>query len=233
MMVNPIEANASLPVVLPYSGVILDMDGTLIESTEADYLAWKWLFADYNQEFSFQEYMPLLGIKSADVLHHKLQLNGEELTQALRSKMNYFREVVEDNGIRAVPFAQSFLRSLKDYPVKVALATSSRREKMQLLMEKVEFLNYFDVIVTGEEVHHGKPAPDIFLQAAQKLGVPPDKCVVIEDATNGVAAAKNAQMKCIAITTTHLAEQLLYADLVVDSFENADFAEWCRKLNEV
>jgi beta-phosphoglucomutase family hydrolase len=233
MMVNPIEANASVPMALPYSGVILDMDGTLIESTEADYLAWKWLFADYNQAFTFQEYMPLLGIKSIDVLHHKLQLNGEALHQALHKKMSYFKEVVEDNGIRPVPFAQSFLKSLQDYPVKVALATSSRREKMQLLMEKVEFLNYFDVIVTGEEVHHGKPAPDIFIQAAQKLDIPPDKCVVIEDATNGVAAAKNAHMKCIAITTTHSAEQLLYADLVVDTFEKADFADWCRKLSEV
>ena len=233
MMVNPIEEKASVPVTLPYSAVILDMDGTLVESTEADYLAWKWLFADYNQAFSFQEYIPLLGIKSADVLHHKLQLNGEALHQALHKKMDYFKEVVEDNGIRAVPFAQSFLQSLKDYPVKVALATSSRREKMQLVMEKMEFLHYFDVIVTGEEVHHGKPAPDIFIQAAQKLGISPEKCVVIEDAANGVAAAKNAQMKCIAITTTHSAEQLLYADLVVDSFEKADFAEWCKKLNEV
>lgn len=233
MMVNSIKENAPVPVALPYSAVILDMDGTLIESTEADYLAWKWLFADYDQAFTFQEYMPLLGIKSIDVLHHKLQLNGEELHRALRKKMSYFREVVEDNGIRSVPFAQSFLKSLKDFPVKVALATSSRREKMQLLMEKMEFINYFDVIVTGEEVHHGKPAPDIFIQAAEKLGVPPEKCVVIEDAANGVAAAKNAQMKCIAITTTHSAEQLLYADLIVDSFEHADFADWCRKLAEV
>jgi beta-phosphoglucomutase family hydrolase len=230
MMVNPIEANASVPLVLPYSGVILDMDGTLIESTEADYLAWKWLFADYNQVFTFQEYIPLLGIKSVDVLHHKLQLNGEELRQALNKKMSYFREVVEDNGIRPVPFAHSFLKSLQDYPVKVALATSSRREKMQLLMEKMEFLYFFDVIVTGEEVHHGKPAPDIFIQAAEKLGIPPEKCVVIEDAANGVAAAKNAHMKCVAITTTHSAEQLLYADLVVDTFEKADLADWCNRL---
>lgn len=230
MKANTVEENVTVPVALPYEGVILDMDGTLIESTEADYLAWKWLFADFGQPFTFQEYMPLLGIKSADVLHYKLRLNGDALHQALQKKMDYFKEIVEDNGIRTVPFAPSFLKSLQAYPVKVALATSSRRHKMQLLMEKAELLNYFDAIVTGEEVHHGKPAPDIFIQAAQKLGMTPDKCVVIEDAANGVAAAKKAHMKCVAITTTHSAEQLLYADLIVDSFEKADFKDWCRKL---
>jgi HAD superfamily hydrolase (TIGR01509 family) len=206
------------------------MDGTLIESTEADYLAWKMLFADFGYEFSFQEYMPMLGIKSVDVIGSKFQLTGDALQQALNKKMAYFREIVTGNGIRTVPFALAFLQSLKSYPVKIALATSSRREKMKMLMEKVEMMPYFDIIVTGEEVHHGKPAPDIFLQAAEKLGITPDKCVVVEDAANGVAAAKNANMKCIAITTTHEAEQLQKADLVVDSYEKVDFGEWCSKL---
>ena len=229
MQLNPL-ANSAAIATFPFTAVILDMDGTLIESTEADYLAWKMLFADFGFDFSFQEYMPMLGIKSVDVIGSRLQLSGDDLQQALNKKMAYFKEIVTDNGIRTVPFALEMVQSLKQYPVKIALATSSRREKMKLLMEKVKMLPYFDVIVTGEEVHNGKPAPDIFLKAAAQLGVSPDKCVVLEDAANGVAAAKNANMKCIAITTTHSAEQLTKADLVVDSYEKVDFLEWCLKL---
>jgi HAD superfamily hydrolase (TIGR01509 family) len=137
---------------------------------------------------------------------------------------------VADNGIKTVPFVEALMKNLKSYPVRIALATSSRREKMKLLMEKVGFLPYFDAIVTGEEVTNGKPAPDIFLQAAERLHVPAGKCMVIEDAASGVKAAKSAQMKCIAITTTHPADQLQLADLVIDSFENASLGAWCSQL---
>jgi haloacid dehalogenase superfamily, subfamily IA, variant 3 with third motif having DD or ED len=213
---------------IPYAGVIFDMDGTLIESTEADFLAWKWVFADFGHELSFQDYMPMLGIRSTDLLHYKLHLEGDVLQQALAKKMAYFREIAEGNGIHPVPYVEEFLKQVRSYPIKTALATSSRREKMYLLMEKLGWLHYFDAVVTGEEVHHGKPAPDIFLQAAERLGIAPVDCVVLEDAANGVAAAKHAQMTCIAITTTHSAEQLQQADLVVDSYEHADLRDWCQ-----
>src|SRR5438270_7799099 len=114
MNTESVHENKSKSVVLPYEGVILDMDGTLIESTEADFLAWKWLFADYNKSFTFQEYMPMLGIKSTDVIQARLQLQGDELKDALQRKMSYFKEVVANNGIRTVPFAEAFLKSLKD-----------------------------------------------------------------------------------------------------------------------
>jgi beta-phosphoglucomutase family hydrolase len=231
MNVNPVQQNPHMPMVLPFEGIILDMDGTLIESTEADYLAWKWLFAHYNKPFTFQQYQPLLGIKSADVIKTQLQLHGEELTYALKKKMDYFKEVVANNGIRTVPFAEALLQNLKKYPVQIALATSSRREKMRLLMEKFGFLPYFDIMVTGEEVQRGKPAPDIFTKAAQQMQLTPNKCVVIEDAANGVTAAKSAHMKCVAITTTHTADLLQHADLVIDTFENADLKEWCTILS--
>lgn len=226
MNIHPVRGSNNKPVVLPFEGVILDMDGTLIESTEADFLAWKWLFADYNVSFTFQEYIPLLGIKSADVMQARLQLHGDALKNALKKKMEYFKEVVASNGIKPVPFADAFLKNLKTYPVQIALATSSRREKMHLLMEKVNLLQYFDVLVAGEEVQRGKPAPDIFIQAARHMQLDAGKCIVIEDAANGIAAAKSAGMKCIAITTTHAANQLQQADLIIDTFEHANITEW-------
>lgn len=220
-------------VSLPFEAVIFDMDGTLIASTEADYLAWKKLFEEHNKSLSFREYVPLLGIKSAEVISRCLQLEGESLNAALKRKFTYFEEVIEANGIHPVPHADMFLQNVKQYPVKLALATSSRREKMKLVMQQMNFLKYFDLIVTGEEVLNGKPFPDIFLIAAQRLGVSPDKCLVIEDAVNGVEAAKNANMKCIAITTTHASHLLEKADLIIPTFEKADLKDLCEQLGSL
>jgi len=228
MSVKPVYPNTNTAVALPFKGIILDMDGTLIESTEADYLAWKRLFADYNIPFTFQEYQPMLGTKSVDVINARLKLDNEEMAKALKQKMTYFKEVITENGIKIVPFADELFKNLKKYPVKIALATSSRREKMKLLMEKVQFLPFFDVIVTGEEVHNGKPAPDIFLQAAALLQLSPEDCIVVEDTVNGVKAAKNANMKCVAIATTQTADMLHQADLVINTFEKADLLEWSK-----
>jgi beta-phosphoglucomutase family hydrolase len=199
--------------------IIFDMDGTLIASTHADYIAWKKLFADYEIKFSYEDYVPALGIKSAELAKDVLHIDGEQLQQALKQKLVYFDEAIAAEGLNAIPYAAALLDYLQKHNIKMALATSSRREKMAMAMQHTDLLKYFDTIVTGEEVAHGKPAPDIFLLAARKLNIHPSECIVIEDATRGIAAAKNAGMYCVAITTTHTADKLQDADLIIESFE--------------
>src|SRR3954469_4453858 len=172
---------------LPFKGVIFDMDGTLIVSTEADYLAWEKVFTNYGKTLSYEDYQPILGVRSADVIRKYLGITGEEdVIRILREKFDFFIEVITANPIKPVNAAETFLKSLKNYPVKVALATSSRKEKMQLVLKQLDFLQYFDAVVTGDEVHHGKPAPDIFLKAAERLGLSPEDCFVVEDGPIGV-----------------------------------------------
>jgi HAD superfamily hydrolase (TIGR01509 family) len=125
---------------------------------------------------------------------------------------------VKEQGITTLPNAEIFLREIQAANIPIALATSSRKMKMQLVMEESGLGKYFSVFVTGEEVAHGKPHPEIFLLAAERLNVDPKQCLVIEDAVNGVAAAKAAGMKCIAITSTHEDDALIAADLVVDHY---------------
>jgi HAD superfamily hydrolase (TIGR01509 family) len=217
-------------VVLPFKAVIFDMDGTLIASTKADYLAWAKLFEDENKSLTYEEYVPLLGIKSAEVIKTYLNLHGEELQHALRKKLLYFDEVIAEIGLYPIPHADVFLKSLKEYPVKIALATSSRKAKMEMALNGMDLFKYFDVIVTGEEVMNGKPAPDIFIKTAEKLDLQASECIVIEDAANGVIAAKNAFMKCVAITTTHEPNMLNDADLIITTFENQNLVDWGKKL---
>ena len=216
---------------LPFKGVIFDMDGTLIVSTEADFFAWVKVFNSYGKNLSYKEYHPLLGIRSANVVREQLGITDEEdVKRILKEKLGYFVEVTTANPIKAVVAAEIFLQSLADYPVKVALATSSRKEKVRMVLEQLNFLQYFDAIVTGDEVENSKPAPDIFLKAAQRLGLSPEECMVIEDGPIGVAAAKNANMKCVAITETHSADMLSNADLIIDSYLDADFIEISKRL---
>ncbi|MGI8636843.1 MAG: HAD family hydrolase, partial [Segetibacter sp.] len=205
---------------LPFKGVIFDMDGTLLESTQADYKAWEKVFNNNNQELSYERYAPMLGIKSADVVRNEIGFQDEQdVKRILKEKLDYFVEYVNENPIKPVFAAEVFLKSLAQYPLKIALATSSRQEKMQMVLEQLDFLQYFDVVVTGNEVANGKPAPDIFLLAAQRLQLNAEECMVIEDGPIGVAAAKSANMKCVAITETHKAEQLGEADLVINTYE--------------
>jgi HAD superfamily hydrolase (TIGR01509 family) len=207
------------------------MDGTLIESTQADYLAWKRVFNDTGRELSYEDYQPLLGVRSAEVIKKILGVsNEEEIKKLLAEKLEYFREIAERDRIQPVPGAEEFLKSFKQLPVKLALATSSRQAKMNMVMTQLNFINYFDVIVTGEEAKNSKPAPDIFIRTADKLSLAPEDCLVFEDAVNGVKAAKAAGMKCIAITTTHSAEDLKEADVIIDKFDKHEFLKYSRQL---
>jgi len=216
---------------LPFKGVIFDMDGTLLESTEADYRAWEKVFNDYGKKLPYSDYVPLLGIKSADVVEQQLKFTDQEdVARILKEKFDYFVEFVHANPIEPVVGAEIFLKSVAKYPVKIALATSSRQEKMKMVLTQLDFLRYFDIIVTGNEVVNGKPAPDIFLKAAERLGLLPEECMVVEDGPIGVAAAKSANMKCLAITATHPAEKLGEADVIIDTYELADFKEICERL---
>lgn len=213
--------------------VIFDMDGTLVDSTKVDFLAWQKLFSLYNKELSFRNYIPLLGIKSAQVIKDFLPVkNDEEVQFALTKKLVFFHEIISENGISPVPFADVFLKQIKQFNIPVALATSSRRAKMEMVMAKLNLLSFFDAVVTGGDVKNGKPSPDIFLIAAEKLDVFPEDCIVFEDAANGVKAAKNASMKCVALASHQTIDSLQEADLIIDTFENLSFANVCFQLEK-
>jgi beta-phosphoglucomutase len=220
------------PLTLPFAAVIFDMDGTLIASTNADYLAWKMLFSEHKKTLTYEQYTPMMGIRSREVMETQLDLHDEDLEEALRRKLLYFKRVMLIHGIDMTPYADSFLKSLREYPIKLALATSSRKRKMEMVMQEVGLIDHFDVFITAEDVAHGKPAPDIFIKAAEKLQTPPEKCIVIEDARAGVRAAKNANMKCVAITTTHPADLLHEADLVIDSFQDIELEKLSKIMSE-
>lgn len=208
---------------------IFDMDGTLIASTQADYLAWKQVFAQHGRNLSFADYEPLLGMKSAVVVREKLLLHGDAFDKAMTDKIRFFEEVVKRDGIQVYDGVYELLQSIKDAGFQCALATSSRRPKTEMLLTTLGLSVFFDVVVTGDMIENSKPAPDIYLFAAKQLNIPTSKCIVLEDAVAGVASAKAAGMCCIAVTNTHTSEQLMMADVVVDSFLELNAPELAKK----
>jgi beta-phosphoglucomutase family hydrolase len=214
--------------------VIFDMDGTLIESTNADFLAWQKVFADYNKVLTFQDYTPMLGKRSFAVVKDLLHIKDEkEQAVALSNKSLYFRKVIDEQGLETVPYAVDFLKQIKKLGIPMALATSSRREKTKMVLAKVELLSYFDVMVTAEDVINGKPFPDVFLKAASMLKTPVENCVVFEDALSGIRAAKSASIKCVAISSNHASHLLDEADIIIETFKDLDFTRLCDKLQNV
>jgi beta-phosphoglucomutase len=119
------------------------------------------------------------------------------------------------SSLKAFPGAQNLVRACRQAGFLVAVASSADAIKITANLQKIGFpMEFWDAVITGEDVQNKKPAPDIFLYAGEKLLVNPAECVVIEDAVNGLLAAKAAGMRCIAVAQTFSVEQLREADLV-------------------
>lgn len=204
--------------------VIFDMDGTVIDSTESDYLAWKKVFEEYEVDFSYQEYQKVLGAQGSEIV--PMYLAPSVRQEALDKKEYYFKALVEERGLNFVPGVESLLEAIKDMNIKTSLATGAGKDKLTFIFEQVKMKEYFDVVITADDTKTGKPAPDVFLNSARRLNILPSDCVVFEDAENGVKAAKAGGMKCVAITTTHEKKKLQEADLIIRSYSEFDMQKF-------
>jgi beta-phosphoglucomutase len=207
---------------------IFDLDGTIIDSTENDFLAWQRIFAEYRVSFPYEEYLSVLGAKGSEIVRNHLRLTETERESMLGRQEGYFKENCTARGLKLIPHMDKLLGGIRSLPLRTALATGSSDGKLSFIFEKVAIKAFFDVITTADTVQKGKPEPEVFLQAAGKLGIEPRECLVFEDAPLGVKAAKDAGMHCIAITTTHAEWELGQADLVVDSYQQLDLKKWLR-----
>ena len=205
---------------------IFDMDGTVIDSTQLDYEAWQKAMREYDAELPYEDYIAKLGAKSSEIAKEYLDVSDEEIDKLISRREEYFKQLVDEKGLSLLPGVEQFLQQLRNAHLKTALATGSNAEKLEFIFNKLPLKQYFDAFVTADDVSQGKPEPEVFVQAAAKLGVDPADCVVMEDATNGLQAAKNGGMRCIALTTTRGADQLQGADLIVKGYAEINLLGW-------
>jgi len=201
------------------AAVLWDLDGVLVDSRQFHYESWLYVAQPRSVEISYQDFLPTFGMRNPDAIRVLFgDLPEEEINRIAEDKERYFRESIRGR-IRPLPGAYNLVVSLHANGHKQAIASSTPRLNIEAILAEIGLKGCFDEIVSGDDVKNGKPNPDIFLLAAEKLGVDPRCCVVVEDAVVGVQAGKAAGMKVFAVAGTRRPEDLRLADRVVHSLE--------------
>ncbi len=213
--------------------VIWDMDGIIADTAQYHHKGWQIVFRKRGTNYTEEDFRRNTGKRSDTIVREVLgeKIPQNEITEIIQEKDETFRQLMGQN-IRPFPGVLKLITSLKTRKFKVAIASSAPMDNIQLITQSLKIHNRFDAIISGWEVTKGKPDPQTFLLAAEKLGVEAEDCIVIEDAISGVTASKRADMRCIAVTNTTSREELREADLIIDTLEEITIDDLERLLNQ-
>ncbi|HUX54585.1 MAG TPA: HAD family phosphatase [Williamwhitmania sp.] len=204
--------------------VIFDMDGVIVDSEPLHKEVERQMFTEFGMAISPEQQHRFTGTSNAGMwaqLKAEFKLPKELGYYVAIKEERYLKALAANGSVSLVPGAEELLKSLFNYGVPIALASSSSLTNIHLVLRKFNIGRYFKALASGEEVALAKPNPAVFILAAQRLGIAPQNCVVIEDSTNGVLAAKAAGMACVGLQSdVSLGQNLEVADLVVLSLTN-------------
>ena len=213
---------------------IFDWDGVIVDSSQAHELSWEQLARAEGRTLPPDHFRRSFGMRNEQIFPDILRWTTDpaEINRLALLKENLYRDIIRRNGIAPIPGVTEFLEKLRTASVPCAIGSSTPRENISCVMNMIGLRERFNVIVAGEDVTRGKPDPEVFLLAADKLGVPAERCVVFEDAHVGIEAARAAGMRVVGVATTHPAASLADADLVVrrlDELPLDELASWFGK----
>ena len=204
--------------------VIWDVDGVLIDSGEQHRRAWEQLAREEGLPYSDAAFWATFGMRNADIFPRMFGVSGppERIVALGGRKEAIYRALLAENAV-ALPGAKELLAALHAAGYRQALGSSAPPANLEAILSLLGIASFLNAIVSGEQVAHGKPAPDIFLAAAERLNIPPAHCLVIEDAPAGVAAAHAGGMRCLAVRRAGQpdAPGLDAADALVDALTDA------------
>lgn len=194
------------------------MDGTITLTEQFHIQAFKKLFGDVGIQYESEEHMRrFAGAGSKVIIKEMFAKNGKNLTDDeiahyVSIKRDLYTKIVNENEMPCVKGVHEFVAHIESLGIKKIIATGNGDlNAVRFILKKINLDANFPEIISITEVAHGKPFPDVFLKAAQKLGVTPSECVVLEDSVNGVQAAKAANITSIAFETTTKKEELIAA----------------------
>lgn len=221
-------------------GVIFDMDGVLVDSGPPHAASWRALAAKHGLHMSEEDFAETFGQTSRDIIRRfwGAGLGADETRRIDAEKEALYRESIRGR-IPMMADVHEMLHALRNSGLALAVASSGPPENIALVLEEGGLSAYFDAVVTGSDVEHGKPAPDCFLLAARRADLPPAQAIVVEDAPAGIQAARAAGMRAIGLSGTHTGLRLLSAgalltverlsqitpELIRDAFKAADVQE--------
>lgn len=206
----------------PIQAVIWDLDGVIIDSADEHRRAWQRLAREEGIVMTDADFWATFGRRNDDIFATIWgEMPPERAKELADRKEMYFRELIRESAA-PLPGSIELMHGLHEAGFLQALASSTPIENIQLISDVLGLKRYLTVIVSGETVARGKPAPDIFLKAASELHMDPTKCLVIEDAVAGVQAAHAAGMRCIAVAGDRDLPGLREAELVVKDLTEVD-----------
>ena len=212
-----------------WKGLIFDMDGTLVDNLAYHFKA----FDAYIEQKGFALLEPVTmkinGMHSNDIF--PMLLGDEVVAEYGLDRLNHEKEAVYRElyrpHIKSVAGVVELMKMAKAAGVKCAIGSSGCRENVQMIVDGLGIAALLDASISGSDVTHGKPHPEIFLKASEALGLKPEECIVVEDAINGIKAGVAAGCKCVAVTTTTSAEELIEAgaSLCMADYTNLSLAD--------
>jgi HAD superfamily hydrolase (TIGR01509 family) len=207
--------------VPPVRALLWDLDGVIVDSGRYHYLAYREVLAPLGAEPAEEEFFSrLFGRRNEDIIRAVLGpgLPPGRVHEIAAAKEEAFRRLVRGN-VRALPGAAELMRRAAEAGLKQAIVSSTPRANIDLILESLGLAGLPGAVVSAEDVTRGKPDPEGVLIAASRLQVEPSACLVIEDAPEGVEAARAAGMRALAVTTTRPAQRFPHAEAVVSSLE--------------
>jgi HAD superfamily hydrolase (TIGR01509 family) len=202
-------------------GVIFDMDGVLVDSEEFIIKASTMMFAERGLNVKARDFKPFVGMGENRFIGGVAEKYGHvhNIRELKKRTYDIYLEIIKGR-LKPLPGAFEFIRQCRERGLWLAVASSADMRKVKGNLEEIGLgFDKFDAVISGEDVVNKKPAPDIFLLAAERIGVEASKCLVIEDAVSGVKAAKAAGAKCLGITSSFSQEELAGADWFAPSLE--------------
>ena len=211
----------------PPFAAIFDWDGVIIDSAQLHEQSWRHLAKELGKTVERDSFIRGFGMKSAQIIEqiHHWATEPEEVAHLANRKEELYREIVAESDIAPLPGVVEWLHKLAEAAVPCAVASSTQRLNIEVVLTRIGLQKNFAAIVSSEDVVHGKPDPEVFLKAAESLKMAPEHCVVFEDAHVGIEAAHAAGMKTVAVATTHPAETLKTADVVVGRLDQLSFEQ--------
>jgi HAD superfamily hydrolase (TIGR01509 family) len=183
--------------------VLWDLDGTLADSSDFHWKAWQEAFKVEGREITRAQFLASFGQRNDTILSEWLgpDPDPERIRRVGEAKEAHYRTLVRTEGIAPLPGAAQWVAALQQAGWQQAIASSAPRLNVEVVHRALGFSGLIDVLVGAEDVQRGKPDPEVFLAAASRVGVPPGRCVVVEDAEAGIEAALRAGMKSIGVGT--------------------------------
>lgn len=207
-----------------FRGCIFDLDGVIVDTARYHFLAWKKLADKLGIPFTEEDNEELKGVSRIQSLETILEMGGRQASDAEKMEfasmknlwfVDYLKNMTRKETLAGV---LTFLDDLEKNGIRKAIGSASKNARLAL--ENIGLIDRFDKVIDGTMVSKAKPDPEVFLLAAEGLGLPPEECIVFEDAVAGIAAAHNGNMKCIGIGDAVVLHE---AEAVVDSLNGHDW----------